>query len=42
MQSQKRTDKDILPEYMDYICEYNTLIHKDEDYIELIEENYFN
>ena len=42
MQSQKRADIDILPVYMDYICEYNTLIYKDEDYIELIEENYFN
>ena len=42
MESQKREDEDILPAYMDYICEYNTLIYKDEDYIELIEENYFN
>ena len=42
MQSQNRTDTDILPEYMDFICEYNTLIYRDKDYIELIEENYFN
>ena len=42
MESQKRADKDILPTYMDYICDYNTLIYKDKDFIELIEEQYFN
>ena len=42
MESQKRKDQEIFPTYMDFICEYNTLIYKDEDFIELIEEQYFN
>ena len=42
MESQKRPDKEIMPEYMDFVCEFNSLIYKDTDFIELIEENYFN
>ena len=42
MKSQNISEKDPLPKYMDVICDFNTLIYKDNDYIELLEENYFN
>ena len=42
LKSQNRIDNVNLPEYLDYICDYNTLIYKDNDYIELIEDKIFN
>lgn len=41
-EGQERKDKENLPGYMNFICDYTDLIYKDENIIELEDENFFN